>query len=316
MTASIGFCAGRRENFSKGGGCMAGPARLIVEIEGVDAALAVAALLDEAAQAVAAFEIDEPNARWRVEAYPKAPLLDTALEVRLRLAAAGAGGRLLDVAEERLPERDWLRENRRAFPPVRLGRFFVHGSHWQEKPPPGTVAIEIDAATAFGTGEHQSTAGCLLALDRLARRRHFCRVLDIGAGSGILAIAAAKTLHRPVLASDIDPEAARVARHHVRRNGLAGRVRVICAPGYKSRGVRRRRYDLVFANILARPLSLLARDLAVALAPGGVAILAGLLRRQEAQVLAAHRLQRLALDRRIVIDGWSALVLRRRDACR
>jgi len=285
--------------------------RIEAEIEGADAALAVALLLDEMAGAVSAFEVEAAAARWRVEAYPKAPLLEAELDVRLRLAAAGAGGRLLNIAEKRLPERDWLAENRRAFPPVRIGRFFVHGSHWQDRPPPGGIAIEIDAATAFGTGEHPSTAGCLSAFERLAGRRRFRRPLDIGCGSGILAIAAAKTLHRRVLASDIDAEAARVARHHVRRNGLAGQVCVVCAPGYRSRAVRGGRYDLIFANILARPLSLMARDLAAALAPGGAAILAGLLRRQEAQVLAMHRLQRLRLERRIVIDGWSALVLRR-----
>jgi ribosomal protein L11 methyltransferase len=290
---------------------MIGSLRIIAEIEGGDAALAAAALLDEAAGTVSAFAIDEAAARWQVETYPKAPLLSPELEVRLRLAAAGAGGRLISIVEERLPARDWLAENRRAFPPVRVGRFFVHGSHWRGTPPPGAVAIEIDAATAFGTGEHPSTAGCLLALDALARRHHFRRPLDIGAGSGILAIAAARALHRSVLASDIDPEAARVARHHVRRNGLAGRVRVICAPGYRSRAARRRQYDLIFANILARPLALMARDVAQALAPGGVVILAGLLRRQESIVLAAHRLQRLRLERRIVVDGWSALVLRR-----
>jgi ribosomal protein L11 methyltransferase len=297
---------------------MTASSRIVVDIEEAEAALAAAALLDELAGAVSAFEVDEASARWRIEAYPKAPLLDAELEVRLRLAAAGAGGRILHIVEERLPERDWLQENRRAFPPVRIGRFFVHGSHWRGRPPTGAIAIEIDAATAFGTGEHQSTAGCLLALDALAGRRGFCpRVLDVGTGSGILAIAAAKTLHCDVLASDVDPEAARVAKHHVRRNGLAGRVQVICASGYKSRAVRRRRqYDLVFANILARPLSLMARDLGHALAPGGVAILAGLLPRQEAQVLAAHRRQRLALRNRLVIDGWTTLILRRRGACR
>jgi ribosomal protein L11 methyltransferase len=289
---------------------MTGTARIVADVAGAEAALAVAALLDDLADAVSVFEIDEAAALWRVEAYPKATL-NPELEVRLRLAAAGAGGRLLRIGEERLPERDWLQENRRAFPPVRIGRFFVHGAHWREKPPPGAIAIEIDAATAFGTGEHPSTAGCLIAFDALARRRRFRCPLDIGTGSGILAIAAAKRLHNAVLASDIDPEAARVARHHVRRNGLAGRVQVICAPGYRSRAVRRRQFDLIFANILARPLALMARDLARALAPGGAAILAGLLRRQEPIVLAAHRLQRLRLERRILIDGWSALVLRR-----
>jgi ribosomal protein L11 methyltransferase len=214
-----------------------------------------------------------------------------------------------------LPERDWLAENRRAFPPLRIGRFLVHGSHWPGPDrrggrPAGAIAIEIDAATAFGTGEHPSTRGCLLALDSLARRRRFERPLDIGTGSGILAIAAAKRLRRPVLASDVDCAAARVAAHHVRRNGLAGRVRVVCAPGYRSRALRRARYDLIFANILARPLALMARDLGRAIRPGGIAVLAGLLKRQEALVLAAHRAQGLALERRLVIDGWSTLILR------
>jgi len=284
--------------------------RLTAEIDGAEAALAVAAMLDELAQAVSAFEATDGGPRWQVEAYPDAPILDAALQVRLALAAAAAGGRLIEITEERLGERDWLAENRRAFPPLRLGCFFIHGSHWRGRPPAGTIAIEIDAATAFGTGEHQSTAGCLLALDRLARCRRFERPLDIGTGSGILAIAAAKRLHRNVLASDIDPEAVRVAAHHLRRNGLAQRVRVLAAPGYQSRALCGARYDLIFANILARPLARMARDLSRVIAPGGVAVLAGLLERQERFVLAAHRAQGLVLWRRLKIDGWSTLVLR------
>lgn len=292
-----------------------GNIRVTAEVEGADAALAVASALDGLAAAVSAFEIREAAAGrpalWQVEAYPRGPLLDAALEVRLALLAAGADGRLLRSGEERLPVRDWLAENRRAFPPLRIGRFFVHGSHWRERPPPGAIAIEIDAATAFGTGEHPSTAGVLLALDALARRRRFRRPLDIGTGSGVLAIAAAKTLHRRVLASDIDRAAVRVAAHHVRRNGLGGRVRLVCAAGYRSRAARRSDYDIVLANILARPLMLMARDLCRVLSPGGIAILSGLLRRQEAMVLWAHRARRLRLVRRVVVDGWSTLVVRR-----
>jgi ribosomal protein L11 methyltransferase len=293
---------------------MPGPIRISAEVEGAEAALTVAALLDELAGAVAAFEThaaagDSP-ALWRVEAYPREAVLDAAAEIRLALAAIGDGGRLVRIVEERLPERDWLAENRRAFPPQRIGRFLVHGSHWHGAVPPSAIAIEIDAATAFGTGEHASTHGCLLALEGLARRRRFRRPLDIGTGSGILAIAAARRLHRRVIAGDIDPEAVRVARHHARRNGLTGQVRVFHAAGYRSRVLRRSDYDLILANILARPLALMARDLRRAIAPGGVAVLAGLLRRQEALVLAAHRAQGLSLERRLVIEGWSTLVLR------
>jgi len=286
---------------------------LVARVNGAEAAVEIAALLDELAGAVSAFEVhagDGPAAEWRVEAYPATPLLDPGLEIRLSLAAAAAGGALIEISQQRLRERDWLGETLRAFPPLRIGRFFIHGSHWRGAVPAGTTAIEIDAASAFGTGEHATTTGCLRALDALARRRRFQAPLDIGTGSGILAIAAAKTLHRRVLASDIDPESVRVARRHTRRNGLSGQVRVVQGAGYRSRTVRRRRYDLIFANILARPLAAMASDLKRALAPGGRAVLSGLLRRQEAMVLAAHRAQGLALERRIVIDGWSTLVLR------
>ena len=206
---------------------MSGPLRITAEVEGAEAALEMAAMLDELSGAVAAFETREAEGKnpalWRVEAYPREPVLDAVIEIRLALAAAAVGGKLLHIVEERLPERDWLAENRRDFPPQRIGRFFIHGSHWHGRAAPSSIPIEIDAATAFGTGEHPSTRGCLLALDRLARRRRFRRPLDIGTGSGILAIAAAKRLRRPVVAGDIDPEAVRVARHHARRNGLACR---------------------------------------------------------------------------------------------
>ncbi len=284
--------------------------QIAARVRGADAAAAVAVILDESAGALSVFEIDEAASLWRVEAYPREKSLDPALTVRLALAAAATGGALLEIAETAMAERDWLAETRRAFPPFRVGRFLVHGSHWRPPAGTGAVALEIDAASAFGTGEHPSTRGCLVALDVLARRRRFRHPLDIGTGSGILAIAAAKLLRRAVRASDIDPGSVVVARHHVRRNGLARWVHATCAPGYRGRGVRAAHYDLVFANILARPLALMARDLSRVLMPGGVAILSGLLRRQEAIVIAAHRLSRVRLERRIVIDGWSTLVLR------
>jgi ribosomal protein L11 methyltransferase len=284
--------------------------RIAARVEGAEAASAVAEILDELTGGVSAFRTREAGpapAEWLVESYAATPVLDAALGVRVDLAAVSLAGAILELAEAQIAERDWLAENRRAFPPQRIGQFFVHGSHWRDEPPAGAIAVEIDAATAFGTGEHPSTRGCLLAFDRLSRRRRFRRVRDIGTGSGILAIAAARQLRRRVVASDLDPVAVKVARHHARRNGVAGLVRIACVAGPGCP----RGYDLVFANILARPLMLMARDLARIVAPNGRVILSGLLSRQEAGVLAAYRMQRLALDFRIALDGWSTLVLRK-----
>ena len=283
--------------------------RIAVQVEGAEAASAIADIFEQLTGSVSAFETREGRPpEWLVETYAPRPLVDTELDLRLILAATAAGGKILDLIELPVGERDWLAENRRAFPPQRIGRFFIHGSHWREPLPAGAIAVEIDAASAFGTGEHPSTRGCLLALDRLARRRDFPRVRDIGTGSGILAIAAAKLLRGPVTASDIDAEAVRVARHHARRNGLARWVRAERKTGAAINGAG---FDLVFANILARPLARMARDLARSVEPGGVAILSGLLRRQEASVLAAYRAHRLTLEFRVPIGDWVTLVLRR-----
>jgi len=290
---------------------MPGLFRITVQIAGAEAAAAVAGILDDGAEALASFETAEDSGVWRIEAYAGFRRLDPAQEITIALAVAAAGGALLDIAEAPVEARDWLEATRRAFPPMRIGRFLVHGSHWRPPTRTGSIAIEIDAANAFGTGEHPSTRGCLLALDGLARRRRFHRVRDVGTGSGILAIAAAKLLHRPVYASDIDVGSVRVARHHARRNGVTALVRFAGVPGYRGRHDRGGHYDLVFANILARPLAAMARGLSRALAPGGVAVLSGLLRRQEPIVLAPHRGLRLRLARRIDLDGWSTLILRK-----
>jgi len=285
--------------------------RVLAKVRGADAATAVFALLDDLAGAVSAFEIAQQD--WRVEAYPPSSVLTPVLTAKLALTAVAAGGALVEIGEVKLPARDWLAENQVAFPPIRIGRFFIHGSHHRGGAPSGTIGIMLDAATAFGTGEHPSTRGCLIALDSLSRRRRFRRPLDIGTGSGILAIAAAKLLRRAVLASDIDRGAVHVARHNFGRNGVAGLVRVRRAAGYRDRAVLKSRYDLVLSNILARPLALLARDLAPTLMPGGRAVLSGLLRRQEPIVLAPHRGCGIVLERRLVVDGWSTLVLRMRS---
>ena len=277
-------------------------------VRGAEAAAAVVAILDELADAVSVYEAGLEE--WRVEAWPAASVLTPTVVAQIAVAAAAAGGALLDSSEEKLPARDWLAKNQLDFPPMRVGRFFIYGSHHRGRVPAGTIAIAIDAATAFGTGEHPSTRGCLLALDALARRRRFRHPLDIGAGTGILSIGAAKLLRRPVLARDIDRNAVAVARHNIARNGVADLARVRQAAGYRDRALRKSRYDLVLSNILARPLALMARDLSRVLAPGGREVLSGLLRRQEPIVLAPHRGLGMVLERRFVLDGWSTLVLR------
>lgn len=289
---------------------------LRARVRGAAAAAAVLAVLDTEAVAVSAFESGAGDEEWTIAVYPPGPLLDPDLSARLALAAAAAGGALVEAGEARLPERDWLADNQLAFPPLALGRFFIYGSHYRGRVPAGRIGILVDAATAFGTGEHASTRGCLLALDDLAKRRRFRAPLDVGTGTGILAIAAARRLRRRVRASDIETAAVAVARRNVARNGVACLVRLSAAPGYRGRELLKGQYDLVLSNILARPLALMARDLARVLAPGGRAVLSGLLARQERVVLAAHRRLGLALERRWLIEGWSTLVLSRRPAAR
>ncbi|HEY3916713.1 MAG TPA: 50S ribosomal protein L11 methyltransferase [Stellaceae bacterium] len=246
---------------------------------------------------------------WRVEGFAREKPDRGLLVARLALVWLGFAGAPPEPQWEKLPRQDWVGINQASFPPLAVGRFFIHGSHFQGRIPAGRLALEIDAATAFGTGEHATTRGCLMAIDAMASHGPR-RLLDMGTGTGILAMAAATRWHRAIVARDIDAEAVRVAAHNARRNGLAGLMRTGRSGGYRDRGVLRRQpYDLVLANILAQPLERMARDLGRALAPGGIAVLSGLLAYQEGGVLAAHRLARLHLKQRIVIDGWSTLVL-------
>jgi ribosomal protein L11 methyltransferase len=292
--------------------------------------------------AVAAFE--KPDGTWCMEAH----FMQTPDEASLRdLVGAVAGAQAArDLVVETVAARDWIAVSLAGLKPVAAGRFLVHGSHDRARLPGHRIGIEIEAALAFGTGHHGTTRGCLLALDGWLKRRrsepsrasHFAgtqrpsphpsprkngerertrraktRILDIGTGTGVLAIAAAKALQTRVVASDIDPRAAAVARANARANAVGAMIEVVHAGGLAARRLRARGpYDLVFANILLAPLQRLAAPIAQVLAPNGRVVLSGLLVAQASAAIAAYQAQGLVFEARIPLDEWVTLVLARR----
>jgi ribosomal protein L11 methyltransferase len=217
-----------------------------------------------------------------------------------------------DVHVALLPDVDWIKLSQEGLPPVRAGRFFVYGAHDAGTVPHGVIPIRIEAGLAFGTGHHETTALCLRVLSDLAKRRRFDNVLDLGCGTGLLAIGAAKLWRKPVLASDIDVVAVDVTKENARANGEAPLIRALTADGLTHPTLAKHApYDLIIANILAGPLTKLAPDIVRSLAPGGVLILSGLLKWQENLVASFYRPQGLIL-RGTRRDGhWSALTLER-----
>lgn len=228
-------------------------------------------------------------------------------------ALADATGVAPDLEVAEVPALNWVAISQAALPPVVAGRFTIHGSHDRGRVPRGPNTIEIDAGEAFGTAHHATTLGCLEAIDRLGRRQGMGRVLDLGCGTGVLAIAAARVWRRAaaVTASDIDPQAVRVTRDNARLNGMGGHIRSRVAEGLP-RSPGRRGFDLVVANILAGPLIGLAPAIARAVRRGGTVVLSGILIAQAAQVLAAFSAAGFARIEHRRIAGWSTLVLVRR----
>jgi len=281
-------------------------ARLATDAEGaLDLLDRLAEVFDASAAVVSSYDT---GSGWAVAIHFNEPPNQTAVRALVALAAGGDAANALIF--EQVAARDWATISQESLTPVQAGRFVVHSEHYRTSVRANRIGIEVGTAFAFGTGHHGTTRGCLLALDRLLKARRPHRVLDIGTGTGVLAIAAARTSHRPVLASDIDPRAAQVARENVQRNRARG-VTVIHAGDLGARRFRERApFDLVLANILLRPLQRLATPMARLVAPGARVVLSGLLTAQASAVLAAYRHEGFALEQRVVLDGWSTLVLR------
>ena len=254
---------------------------------------------------VGVFELEDGSALWEVGAY----FTESPDEIALALLAAAHGAQPFAISE--LPEIDWVAHVRRELKPVEAGRFFVYGSHDAHKLPEGRIGLLIEAAMAFGTGHHGTTQGCLRALDRLATAGfQGRRVIDVGCGTAVLAMGAARIWPDPVLASDIDAVAVEVAEANVEANALAGRVQCIEATGFDHPDIAAQApFDLIFANILKGPLIALAPDMARHAAPGGKAILSGLLVEQADDVLAAYTAQGFTLEHREDIGEWATLTL-------
>jgi ribosomal protein L11 methyltransferase len=267
---------------------------------------------DDIAMSVAGFEVDEAKGQWEFELLFTAKPDIEEINRRLMVLAKLHNVPLPQAKVEKLEPTDWLAKVAKDFPPLSIGRFYIYGSHVENPPPAGSIPIKIDAGAAFGSGEHGTTHCCLEALDWLARARNFRNILDMGCGSGILGIAAAKLWKAPVLAADIDPIAVRVTEDNVRINREQAFVTCAVSDGYASDTIRRKApFDIIVSNILARPLVEFAPALAKNLVANGVAVLSGLLTSQETQVLSAHLTQGLKLRRRFVYNEWCTLVLER-----
>jgi ribosomal protein L11 methyltransferase len=260
----------------------------------------------EGQAAITAFE--GPGGRWEITVHFAEAPDENAIRALIGLAAGEEVARA--VSFDTVEAKDWVKATLEELVPVRAGRFIVHGQHDRARVPPNKLGIEIEAALAFGTGHHGTTRGCLLLLDRVLNAFSPRRVLDLGTGTGVLAIAAARALHGKVLASDIDPLSVKVAADNARLNGAGNLVETIRASGFSAPQFGQRGpFDLVLANILANPLRQMATPMSRHLAPGALVILSGLLPPQASAVIAAYRARGLVLKRQIQIEGWSSLLL-------
>lgn len=268
-----------------------------------------AQLLEDHVDAVSTFELEE-GGNWLIEGTSYGEPDQVRLVGRIAVLAMALGQPDPVLEMEPLAPIDWVTQTYLSFPPIRAGRFFVHGSHHKKPVPAGCIGLLIEAAMAFGSGEHATTQGCLRALSDLHKSMPITRALDMGCGSGILAFAIAKMWRAPVVAVDIDALSVEIAAENAKLNRVNKLVTCRHGNGYATPIVGQHApYDVIVSNILARPLARMAPSLRRNLRPGGYAVLSGLLARQEKLVIAAHRRQGLKLVRRYQIGEWNTLVM-------
>ncbi|MER9163320.1 50S ribosomal protein L11 methyltransferase [Mesorhizobium sp. M0715] len=278
------------------------------KIESASIFAALEAAFEEEGLPIAVLEVDEDRDIHEVSLYADGDV--DAVETRLKDILAGLS-LSKPIKREALPDIDWVAHSLEELKPVRAGRFFVHGAHDRRKRHSGELAIEIEAGLAFGTGHHGTTAGCLEMLEKVVRREHPRNALDLGTGSAVLAIAVAKLAHIPVLATDIDPVAVRVAAANARLNHVKALVETATAPGFHHPIFGKRApFDLIVANILARPLMRLAPQMADHIALGGSIVLSGILERQRDAVISAYVGQNFRHVRTLHREGWVTIHLK------
>ncbi|WP_180901367.1 50S ribosomal protein L11 methyltransferase [Martelella soudanensis] len=272
---------------------------------------ALSAAIGEEPYALATMEIDEKADRWEASVY-----LEADEEEALRAIFADALKAVYDesgpaIEKEVIADIDWIAKSLEGLKPVRAGRFLVHGSHDRHHRRAGDIAIEIEAGQAFGTGHHGTTSGCLEMIDTVLKAEWPRSALDLGTGTGVLAMAVRKLRPIPILATDIDPVAVAVARDNARANGIVSGIDFVTAPGFHHAAFAAYApFDLIIANILARPLMRLAPGVKRNLAPGGAVILSGILAEQRWKVLSAYRTQGMRHERTYWRNGWVTLLLR------
>lgn len=284
---------------------------IVIELPTGDHRAAFEESLEEFVTGHAIFEV-EGTPRWRLTGYADGPPDEAAVTARVSAAAAAAGVSSPEVGFAPVIQKDWVAEVEKTLTPIHVPPYYVFGSHIRDTPPPKSIAIQIDAGLAFGTGNHETTQGCLMALEAVLADRPPKSPIDIGTGSGILAIALAKRCDIDVMASDIDPIAIDVARENAAINGVEDRISFAVSDGLDSAEIMAPApYDLILANIVANPLIALAPGISSIADIGGHVILSGILQEQADSVIAAYRDGGLALKDRVDLGNWTTLILTR-----